>query len=66
MVKLCIISLLPFAASLRCDYATLEMIASFFFTRRVQEEEMKKGELEADTDKLMREYRTQLDSERAL
>lgn len=27
---------------------------------------MKKGELEADTDKLMREYRAQLDAERAL
>ncbi|CAG7905322.1 unnamed protein product [Brassica rapa] len=30
------------------------------------EEEMKKGELEADTDKLMREYRAQLDAERSL
>ncbi|XP_018440610.1 uncharacterized protein LOC108812760 isoform X3 [Raphanus sativus] len=27
---------------------------------------MKKGELEADTDKLMREYRAQLDAERAM
>ncbi|KAG2324472.1 hypothetical protein Bca52824_007200 [Brassica carinata] len=30
------------------------------------EEEMKKGELEADTDKVMPEYRAQLDAERAL
>lgn len=27
---------------------------------------MKKGELEADTDKLMHEYRAQLDAERSL
>jgi len=27
---------------------------------------LKKGELEADTDKLMREYRAQLDAERSL
>ncbi|KAF3552779.1 hypothetical protein F2Q69_00010605 [Brassica cretica] len=31
-----------------------------------RDEELKKGELEADTDKLMREYRAQLDAERAM
>jgi hypothetical protein len=30
-----------------------------------QEEELKRGELEADKDKMMREYRAQLDAERA-
>lgn len=30
-----------------------------------QEDEMKKGELEADKDRMMREYRAQLDAERA-
>ncbi|ONM16302.1 CBF1 interacting corepressor [Zea mays] len=29
------------------------------------EEELKRGELEADKDKMMREYRAQLDAERA-
>lgn len=32
----------------------------------LQEEELKKQEVEADTDKLMREYRAQLDAERAM
>ncbi|PNY06422.1 hypothetical protein L195_g002887 [Trifolium pratense] len=31
----------------------------------LQEEELKKGELEADADRMMREYRAQLDAERA-
>jgi hypothetical protein len=30
-----------------------------------QEEELKRGKLEADKDKMMREYRAQLDAERA-
>lgn len=30
-----------------------------------QEEEVRKGELEADADRMMREYRAQLDAERA-
>lgn len=30
-----------------------------------QEDELKKGELEADTDRMMKEYRAQLDAERA-
>lgn len=30
-----------------------------------QEDELRKGELEADKDKMMREYRAQLDAERA-
>jgi hypothetical protein len=30
-----------------------------------QEEELKRGEVEADKDKMMREYRAQLDAERA-
>ncbi|XP_013630977.1 PREDICTED: protein FAM133B-like isoform X2 [Brassica oleracea var. oleracea] len=34
--------------------------------KSTKEEEMKKGELEADTDKLMHEYRAQLDAERSL
>ncbi|GFP93920.1 hypothetical protein PHJA_001536300 [Phtheirospermum japonicum] len=33
--------------------------------RSKREEEMKKGELEADKDKMMREYRAQLDAERS-
>ncbi|KAF8110756.1 hypothetical protein N665_0079s0070 [Sinapis alba] len=36
------------------------------YKNKQKEEEMKKGELEADTDKLMREYRAQLDAERSL
>ncbi|KAG7574803.1 hypothetical protein ISN44_As09g029600 [Arabidopsis suecica] len=36
------------------------------YRQKQKEEELKKGELEADTDKLMREYRAQLDAERAL
>ncbi|KAL1191222.1 hypothetical protein V5N11_014282 [Cardamine amara subsp. amara] len=36
------------------------------YKQKQKEEELKKGELEADTDKLMREYRAQLDAERAL
>ncbi|XP_019100612.1 PREDICTED: pre-mRNA-splicing factor 38B-like [Camelina sativa] len=36
------------------------------YKKKQKEEELKKGELEADTDKLMREYRAQLDAERAL
>ncbi|CAN8267917.1 unnamed protein product [Cochlearia groenlandica] len=35
------------------------------YKKKQKEEEMKKGELEADTDKLMREYRAQLDAERS-
>ncbi|KAK6930437.1 hypothetical protein RJ641_004531, partial [Dillenia turbinata] len=35
------------------------------FKRKQKEDEMKKGELEADKDKMMREYRAQLDAERA-
>ena len=30
-----------------------------------QEDELRKGELEKDTDRMMREYRAQLDAERA-
>ncbi|KAL1189559.1 hypothetical protein V5N11_029917 [Cardamine amara subsp. amara] len=36
------------------------------YKKKQKEEELKKGELEADTDKLMREYRAQLDAERSL
>nr|VDD09403.1 unnamed protein product [Brassica oleracea] len=36
------------------------------YKNKQKEEEMKKGELEADTNKLMREYRAQLDAERSL
>ncbi|XP_019082375.1 PREDICTED: uncharacterized protein LOC104793317 [Camelina sativa] len=36
------------------------------YKKKQKEEELKRGELEADTDKLMRDYRAQLDSERAL
>ncbi|KAK4758374.1 hypothetical protein SAY87_019675 [Trapa incisa] len=35
------------------------------FKRKQKDDEMKKGELEADTDRMMREYRAQLDAERA-
>ncbi|XP_022874943.1 uncharacterized protein LOC111393575 isoform X2 [Olea europaea var. sylvestris] len=35
------------------------------YKRKQKEEEMRKGELEADKDKMMREYRAQLDAERA-
>ncbi|KAK4740937.1 hypothetical protein SAY87_024525 [Trapa incisa] len=35
------------------------------FKRKQKEDELKKGELEADTDRMMREYRAQLDAERA-
>ncbi|XP_059291286.1 uncharacterized protein LOC132044787 isoform X1 [Lycium ferocissimum] len=35
------------------------------FKKKQKEEEMRKGELEADKDKMMREYRAQLDAERA-
>ncbi|KAG2722306.1 hypothetical protein I3843_02G107600 [Carya illinoinensis] len=35
------------------------------FKRKQKEDEMKKGELEADKDRMMREYRAQLDAERA-
>ncbi|KAL0866953.1 hypothetical protein Bca101_046071 [Brassica carinata] len=36
------------------------------YKNKQKEEDMKNGELEADTDKLMHEYRAQLDAERAL
>ncbi|KAL6976119.1 hypothetical protein U1Q18_024910 [Sarracenia purpurea var. burkii] len=36
------------------------------FKRKQKEDEMKKGELEADKDRMMREYRAQLDAERAV
>ncbi|PSS35751.1 Stress response protein like [Actinidia chinensis var. chinensis] len=36
------------------------------FKRKQKEDEIKKGELEADKDKMMREYRAQLDAERAV
>ncbi|EEF37473.1 protein FAM133 isoform X1 [Ricinus communis] len=35
------------------------------FKRKQKEDEIRKGELEADTDRMMREYRAQLDAERA-
>ncbi|KAL2459890.1 hypothetical protein Fot_40892 [Forsythia ovata] len=35
------------------------------YKRKQKEEEVRKGELEADKDKMMREYRAQLDAERA-
>ncbi|KAG6668823.1 hypothetical protein CIPAW_01G198800 [Carya illinoinensis] len=35
------------------------------FKKKKKEDEMKKGELEADKDRMMREYRAQLDAERA-
>ncbi|OIT02695.1 hypothetical protein A4A49_04922 [Nicotiana attenuata] len=36
------------------------------YKKKQKEEEMRKGELEADKDKMMREYRAQLDAERAI
>ncbi|VFQ75566.1 unnamed protein product [Cuscuta campestris] len=36
------------------------------FKRKQKEEEIKKGEIEADKDKMMKEYRAQLDAERAV
>ncbi|EYU17638.1 hypothetical protein ABFS82_07G104100 [Erythranthe guttata] len=35
------------------------------FKKKQKEEEMRKGELEADKDRMMRDYRAQLDAERA-
>ncbi|XP_077227716.1 uncharacterized protein LOC143860786 isoform X1 [Tasmannia lanceolata] len=35
------------------------------YKKKQKEDELKKGELEADKDKMMREYRAQLDAERA-
>ncbi|XP_058750604.1 uncharacterized protein LOC131623613 [Vicia villosa] len=35
------------------------------YKKKQKEEELKKGELEADADRMMREYRAQLDAERA-
>ncbi|KAJ4814304.1 Nonsense-mediated mRNA decay protein 2 isoform 1 [Rhynchospora pubera] len=35
------------------------------FKRKQKEDELKKGEIEADKDRMMREYRAQLDAERA-
>ncbi|KAM7486501.1 hypothetical protein LguiA_002510 [Lonicera macranthoides] len=35
------------------------------YKKKQKEEEMKKGEVEADKDKMMKEYRAQLDAERA-
>ncbi|AES90299.1 hypothetical protein MtrunA17_Chr4g0045851 [Medicago truncatula] len=35
------------------------------YKKKQKEEELKKGELEADADKMMREYRAQLDAERS-
>jgi len=35
------------------------------FKQKQKEDEMRKGELEADKDRMMREYRAQLDAERA-
>ncbi|KAG2567151.1 protein FAM133-like isoform X1 [Panicum virgatum] len=35
------------------------------FKKKQKEDELKRGELEADKDKMMREYRAQLDAERA-
>lgn len=35
------------------------------FKRKQKEDELKRGELEADKDRMMREYRAQLDAERA-
>ncbi|XP_068665716.1 uncharacterized protein [Aristolochia californica] len=35
------------------------------FKRKQKEDELKKGELEADKDRMMRDYRAQLDAERA-
>ncbi|XP_057514810.1 uncharacterized protein LOC130796456 [Actinidia eriantha] len=36
------------------------------FKKKQKEDEMRKGELEADKDRMMREYRVQLDAERAI
>ncbi|GFS45907.1 hypothetical protein Acr_00g0098930 [Actinidia rufa] len=36
------------------------------FKKKQKEDEMRKGELEADKDRMMREYRAQLDAERAI
>jgi len=36
------------------------------YKKKQKEDEMRKGELEADKDKMMREYRAQLDAERAI
>ncbi|XP_052171955.1 uncharacterized protein LOC127787923 [Diospyros lotus] len=36
------------------------------FKKKQKEDEMRKGELEADKDRMMREYRAQLDAERAV
>lgn len=41
------------------------LLSRLFLHLLYQEDEMKKGELEADTDRMMREYRAQLDAERA-
>ncbi|XP_022956418.1 NKAP family protein-like isoform X2 [Cucurbita moschata] len=35
------------------------------YKKKQKEDELKKGELEADTDRMMKEYRAQLDAERA-
>ncbi|KAM4113674.1 hypothetical protein ACJW30_04G013700 [Castanea mollissima] len=35
------------------------------YKKKQKEDELKKGEMEADTDRMMREYRAQLDAERA-
>ncbi|GAV86828.1 hypothetical protein CFOL_v3_30254 [Cephalotus follicularis] len=35
------------------------------YKKKQKEDELRKGELEADTDRMMREYRAQLDAERA-
>uniref|UniRef100_A0A9I9DR96 Uncharacterized protein n=1 Tax=Cucumis melo TaxID=3656 RepID=A0A9I9DR96_CUCME len=35
------------------------------YKRKQKEDELKRGELEADTDRMMKEYRAQLDAERA-
>ncbi|XP_022721994.1 uncharacterized protein LOC111279270 isoform X2 [Durio zibethinus] len=35
------------------------------FKKKQKEDALRKGELEADTDRMMREYRAQLDAERA-
>lgn len=40
-------------------------LTSVLFGLVQQEDELKKGEMEADTDRMMKEYRAQLDAERA-
>ncbi|CAI0396953.1 unnamed protein product [Linum tenue] len=60
--------------SLRCAFKT-NMVPGTLFEKyscsvlllldKVQEDELRKGELEKDTDRMMREYRAQLDAERA-